>query len=131
MSFKYSPSTNGFFSPDIDYGDGMPEDAFDITDEYYIYLLNGQSSGKVITPKGAEMPILTDPIIDYVGEAATRKKQLMSDASQNISVIQDALDLEMATAEEKDRLLEWKKYRVLLNRVDTSKSPGIEWPTPP
>ncbi|EQA0456259.1 tail fiber assembly protein, partial [Escherichia coli] len=25
----------------------------------------------------------------------------------------------------------WKKYRVLLNRVDTSTSQDIEWPTVP
>ncbi|EFF0700519.1 tail fiber assembly protein, partial [Escherichia coli] len=25
----------------------------------------------------------------------------------------------------------WKKYRVLLNRVDTSTAPDIEWPTMP
>ncbi|WP_208907139.1 tail fiber assembly protein, partial [Enterobacter cloacae] len=25
----------------------------------------------------------------------------------------------------------WKKYRVLLNRVDTSKAPDIEWPEKP
>lgn len=25
----------------------------------------------------------------------------------------------------------WKKYRVLLNRVDTSLSPDIEWPSQP
>ncbi|EGS1765299.1 TPA: tail fiber assembly protein, partial [Escherichia coli] len=25
----------------------------------------------------------------------------------------------------------WKKYRVLLNRVDTSTAPDIEWPTSP
>ncbi|ELW5865089.1 tail fiber assembly protein, partial [Escherichia coli] len=25
----------------------------------------------------------------------------------------------------------WKKYRVLLNRVDTSTAPDIEWPVKP
>ncbi|APJ74150.1 tail fiber assembly protein [Escherichia coli] len=25
----------------------------------------------------------------------------------------------------------WKKYRVLLNRVDTSIAPDIEWPASP
>ncbi|ELJ6731449.1 tail fiber assembly protein, partial [Escherichia coli] len=25
----------------------------------------------------------------------------------------------------------WKKYRVLLNRVDTSVAPDIEWPAAP
>ncbi|EHI0558679.1 TPA: tail fiber assembly protein, partial [Escherichia coli] len=28
-------------------------------------------------------------------------------------------------------LTQWKKYRVLLMRVDTSTAPDIEWPTPP
>ncbi|EOZ2641109.1 tail fiber assembly protein, partial [Escherichia coli] len=25
----------------------------------------------------------------------------------------------------------WKKYRVLLNRIDTSTAPDIDWPTIP
>ncbi|HAX3031324.1 TPA: tail fiber assembly protein [Escherichia albertii] len=28
-------------------------------------------------------------------------------------------------------LLTWKTYRVLLNRVDTSVAPDIEWPVKP
>ncbi|HHG0003449.1 TPA: tail fiber assembly protein, partial [Escherichia coli] len=35
---------------------------------------------------------------------------------------------EIATAEETAALSEWKKYRVLLMRVDTSNP---VWPTPP
>ncbi|EEO0299967.1 tail fiber assembly protein, partial [Salmonella enterica] len=42
--------------------------------------------------------------------------------------LQDAVDLEEATDEEKARLNAWKKYRVLVNRVDTSKP---EWPEAP
>ncbi|HDP9832572.1 TPA: tail fiber assembly protein [Escherichia coli] len=30
-----------------------------------------------------------------------------------------------------DYMETWKKYRVLLNRVDTSTAPDIEWPTVP
>jgi hypothetical protein len=37
----------------------------------------------------------------------------------------------MATEEEMTALQEWKKYRVLLNRVDTSTAPDIEWPEKP
>ncbi|NPF56150.1 tail fiber assembly protein, partial [Escherichia coli] len=44
---------------------------------------------------------------------------------------QDAADLEIATEEETLLLEAWKKYRVLLNRVDTSTAPDIEWPTNP
>ncbi|WP_348833943.1 tail fiber assembly protein, partial [Escherichia coli] len=36
-----------------------------------------------------------------------------------------------ATEEKKSLLAAWKKYRVLLNRVDTSTAPDIEWPTSP
>ncbi|MCS6311354.1 tail fiber assembly protein, partial [Escherichia coli] len=38
-----------------------------------------------------------------------------------------AADLEIATEEEISLLEAWKKYRVLLNRVDTSVAPDIEW----
>ncbi len=36
--------------------------------------------------------------------------------------------MEIATEEENSLLEAWKKYRVLLNRVDTSTAPDIEWP---
>ncbi|HBB3890913.1 TPA: tail fiber assembly protein [Escherichia coli] len=45
--------------------------------------------------------------------------------------VQDAADLEIATEEEISLLEAWKKYRVLLNRVDTSTAQDIEWPALP
>ncbi|EOM6987716.1 tail fiber assembly protein, partial [Escherichia coli] len=48
-----------------------------------------------------------------------------------IAPLQDAVDLEMATDDEQALLLAWKKYRVLLNRVDTSTAPDVEWPAVP
>ncbi|EON9774816.1 tail fiber assembly protein, partial [Escherichia coli] len=48
-----------------------------------------------------------------------------------IAPLQDAVDLEIATEEETSLLEAWKKYRVLLNRVDTSTAPDIEWPVIP
>ncbi|EEY8750154.1 tail fiber assembly protein [Escherichia coli] len=39
--------------------------------------------------------------------------------------------MEIATEEEKALLAAWKTYRVLLNRVDTSTAPDIEWPAIP
>ncbi|MBF9816671.1 tail fiber assembly protein, partial [Enterobacter roggenkampii] len=36
-----------------------------------------------------------------------------------------------ATDEEIDGLSKWKKYRVLLMRVDISKAPDINWPEIP
>lgn len=37
----------------------------------------------------------------------------------------------MAMEDEKVQLDEWKKYRVLVNRVDTSTAPKIDWPKKP
>ncbi|HAL1866654.1 TPA: tail fiber assembly protein [Escherichia coli] len=39
--------------------------------------------------------------------------------------------MEIATEGETSLLEAWKKYRVLLNRVDTSIAPDIEWPASP
>ncbi|EMB2428711.1 tail fiber assembly protein [Escherichia coli] len=59
------------------------------------------------------------------------KSNLMAEATNTVAILQDAVDLGMATDDETKLLLAWKKYRVLLMRVDTSTAPDIEWPTPP
>lgn len=66
-----------------------------------------------------------------VSHAVDEKKQLQKDATEIISTLQDAVDLDMATEKEIALLSEWKAFRVLLNRVDTSKAPEIEWPEVP
>lgn len=58
-------------------------------------------------------------------DAEIQKQALMSEASDAIAPLQDAVDLDMATPEEESVLKEWKKYRVLLNRVDTSPGVGV------
>lgn len=66
-----------------------------------------------------------------VAEAEAKKQYLLSEAADAIAPLQDAVDLDMATPEEEALLKEWKKYRVLLNRVDTSAAPDITWPVKP
>lgn len=56
------------------------------------------------------------------------KNQLTSEATAVIAPLQDAVDLSIATTEETKSLYEWKKYRVLLNRVDLNKP---SWPLKP
>ncbi|PHM22019.1 virus tail fiber assembly protein lambda gpK [Xenorhabdus ehlersii] len=64
-------------------------------------------------------------------QAESQKKYLMSQATNSIAPLQDAVDLGMATDAEKSALTEWRKYRVLLNRVDCSTAPDIPWPEQP
>ncbi|HBV0338714.1 TPA: prophage tail fiber N-terminal domain-containing protein [Escherichia coli] len=66
-----------------------------------------------------------------IREAEETKNSLMQVASEHIAPLQDAADLEIATEEETSLLEAWKKYRVLLNRVDTSVAPDIVWPEEP
>ncbi|MGN7913485.1 tail fiber assembly protein [Enterobacter sp. 22466] len=65
-------------------------------------------------------------------EVAERKKsELMRAADSATAPLQDAVDLGIATSEEKESLLAWKKYRVLLNRIDVKEAPEIDWPEIP
>ncbi|HED1420072.1 TPA: tail fiber assembly protein [Kluyvera georgiana] len=68
---------------------------------------------------------------DNVVAAAQKKNTLKATADAEISWLQDAVDAGIATDEETALLAAWKSYRVQLMRVDTSKAPDIEWPTPP
>ncbi|MQL46657.1 tail fiber assembly protein [Photorhabdus khanii] len=66
-----------------------------------------------------------------VNEAKQKQAALLQQANETLSLLQDSVDLEVATDSEKAALLEWKKYRVLLTRVDTSQAPDVEWPEAP
>ncbi|WFQ78519.1 tail fiber assembly protein [Xenorhabdus sp. SF857] len=63
--------------------------------------------------------------------AAYEKRGLLRTATEKIAIWQDAIDLDMATDAEKSALTAWRKYRVLLNRVDCSTAPDIHWPEQP
>lgn len=48
------------------------------------------------------------------------KNSLLNEANENISILQDAIDLDMSEDGDEEKLKAWKKYRVLLNRIDIS-----------
>lgn len=63
--------------------------------------------------------------------ASSRLAAEMDEANRTIAPLQDAVDISIATDEETARLSEWKRYRVELSRIDTSKAPDITWPVKP
>ncbi|WP_282561258.1 tail fiber assembly protein [Providencia rettgeri] len=71
------------------------------------------------------------PKEQHIAEAEQQKQILLSEATEAIAPLQDAVDLDIATDEEIALLREWKKYRVLLNRVDTALAPDITLPSKP
>lgn len=81
-----------------------------------------------------EVEVYTNPPVSkeqHIAEAEQKKQILLSESAEAIAPLQDAVDLDMATDEEVVLLKEWKKYRVLLNRIDTSLAPDIDWPQKP
>ncbi|HFT8240534.1 TPA: tail fiber assembly protein [Yersinia enterocolitica] len=68
---------------------------------------------------------------ELIASAITKKNQLKAVADSAISWRQDAVDGNYAKDNEVAELAVWKRYRVLLMRIDTSKAPDIEWPVSP
>lgn len=134
MTKFYSASTNGFYSEEMN-GDTIPEDAIEITDDEWGALLDGQSKGKLISSDKKGRPVLKDypaPTAEQLAVmAASEKAKLLALATIAIDPLQDAADLEIATDKEAASLKAWKTYRVMVNRIDTSKAPNIDWPKAP
>ena len=133
MNYYFSESELGFYCDEVN--ESIPTDAVEISEDVYLSLLEGQSKGKFISADSAGTPVLTDPPeptqVELVAQAEDKRTALMEEANASITPLQDAADLDIATDEEMESLGAWKKYRVLLNRVDTSKVPDIEWPDKP
>ncbi|WP_336795701.1 tail fiber assembly protein [Erwinia aphidicola] len=139
MKYFYSAKNNGFY-PDVlrdeyEQAGSWPDDLVEISDETYNALFDGQSAGKVITAGDDGHPVLTNPAPptdeELIAQADSRVKSLMAYATSAIAPLQDAEDLGMQTDDEAAMLKAWKKYRVQLNRVDTSRAGAIDWPEVP
>lgn len=134
--YFYSAARRGFYPGSMKEAyeksaNGWPDDAVEITEAKYNALLSGQEKGREITPDASGRPVLTDPVVDPVVVAEGTQRQLLAEAREKIAILQDAVDLGMATEDEKFQLIEWKKYRVLLTRIKPEDAPEIEWPVKP
>ncbi|HFT7470971.1 TPA: tail fiber assembly protein [Enterobacter hormaechei] len=63
--------------------------------------------------------------------AEQKRELLMVEANLAIAPLQDAVDLGIATDSEYAQLLDWKKYRVRLNRIKMDSATDIQWPEVP
>nr|WP_318381264.1 tail fiber assembly protein [uncultured Enterobacter sp.] len=124
MTIFYSAITRGFYRT----GDNLPKDAVEVSQERFEELISRQEQGFIIAPDSCGYPVAVENTVDPIEAAAEQKSQLRIMAADEISWRQDAVDADIATDDETAALAEWKKYRVLLMRVDTAKP---VWPTPP
>lgn len=147
---KFSISQQAFYGSDYH---SIPDDAVPITEAEHMRLINGMNDNErrvYIGENGAfilsdqkpsgyhhwdaaikQWAISPEDEARMRIDAATRKKSsLMSKANEQVNLLQDAVDVEIATPEEEALLLAWKKYRVLLNRINNSDV-NIQWPEVP
>ncbi|WP_350306838.1 tail fiber assembly protein [Photorhabdus viridis] len=135
--YYYSEKTNAFYPVELklDYiaSGSLPDELIEVSDDIYQeYAANTAPEGKYRIASKNGLPEWADippPIKEELQQYAENKKQqLMMKASDRIAPLQDAVDLGIATEAEKEALLAWKKYRVMLNRIDIKQVPDIEWP---
>ncbi len=155
---RFSVSTQSFYDDNYEENaivDDLPSDVQAIDNEQYARFFNAINSDRVVylvadkynisQPRhdkyhswdaAGNTWVMTDAAVtrksaDLIADAELRRSTLLSEAGTAISPLQDAVELDMATDEEKSRYDAWRKYRVLLMRVDTSLAPDINWPEPP
>jgi len=63
--------------------------------------------------------------------AEAEKTSRLEEAESEITLLERAARLNIATESEKEALNKWEIYSVLLSRVDTALAPDIEWPEKP
>ncbi|HEO9142853.1 TPA: tail fiber assembly protein [Enterobacter asburiae] len=140
MKYYYSAKNNAFYPAKLvsSYEDSgsWPEDAIEVDDEVYNeFSAEITPEGKVRIAGESGMPVWDDFSPQskelVVAFAENKRRQLLNNATSVITMLQDAVDLGIATNQEVNSLLEWKKYRVLLSRVDVSATRDIIWPEEP
>lgn len=85
----------------------QPNSPFDAWDE---------QTGNWVKDDEAEQQYLTT-------QARQQIAAMLAEATTMVATLQDAVDLGMATKIEEENLIEWKRYRVTLTRVDVTEHP--------
>lgn len=127
MKMYFSPGEVGFY----DEISNRPNDCTEISENQYQQLIAGLEAGKMLAADNDGLPVLTELLLtpeDEIALAEDKKNLLRSKADSEIAWLQDAAEEGIATESEKLLLAQWKKYRVLLMRVNTA---APDWPIPP
>ena len=85
-------------------------------------MLNTQSQGKIIQPDDKSYPVAAGPPSptpeEWIKINLSHRRAFMNEAAPKIAPLQDAIELDIATEDEKQRFKAWKLYRVKLNHIE-------------
>ncbi|MDF7670226.1 tail fiber assembly protein [Orbaceae bacterium ESL0721] len=117
----YKDSNNTIFA----YEDDVPE--FGTPDAEYTI-----GKGLIKISKEDALSMINKPLTEEQIKENNKyiKNDLLFEANKKIEIIQDIIELNMQEADEEEQLKEWKKYRILLTRLDLT-DPNIIWPEKP
>lgn len=128
----YSPSTKGFYPEELkehyELAGTWPSDLIEMPDTLYEKIMLGEL---VTSHDGKGLPKLSKLVLSeeqFLENAVKTRDAKLASAGIAMSPLSDAVDLGIATKEEEDSLLLWRKYRVALMRMDLSKD---SWPEEP
>ncbi|EQB2599510.1 tail fiber assembly protein [Aeromonas salmonicida] len=130
MQYFYSFANAGFYTPSLN---SLPDDAVELADGDYIKLLNGlEKMMKIVNVDG--YPTLVDIPPPSALEKSTGEFNIRRViASEQIAILQPAVDAGYAKPEHTQLLADWQRYRYELTQVpERSGWPETpQWPTEP
>ena len=136
--YKYSPSRDTFIRGDLlsayVSADNLPDDLVEVTEDVFREFSR--------TPEPGKIRVYMDNCLNWTNAPPLSIEQLINIAEQQRLILrlhadseipwrQDAVTDSYANENETEELKVWKKYRVLLMRVNLSEAPEIEWPVAP
>lgn len=98
------------------------EKALEANNEGKLLIINDENKLEIIDIAKTESDII------FVNNA--QKESLIQESNEKIAILQDTIDLDMAEDGDVDKLKKWRKYRVLLSRLDTNVE-NMELPEKP
>lgn len=139
MSYGFSATTRAFYvyedQKSYEENGNWPEDVKPVSDQVWEKYCIQAPAGKERGANKRGLPCWVDaPPLSHqarVNEATNKKRLLIVQASNAIAPLQDAVELGMATEEEKALLTAWKTCRVLANRIRPEEAQDMDWPPTP
>lgn len=133
--YIYDAKTNGFYAvllkESYELAGTWPKAGVEVTEEEHKALMDGQSTGKVVSADSEGKPVLTDIGMDYVALATAERDRRSAAVTAKINQLMEAQDDNDITATELLELSALREYRTKLRRMDLTAAPDINWPEPP
>lgn len=117
--------------------EGWPDDAKEISERWYNYLLLRQSEGRTIVPDEYGMPVLAPLVVNWPDKAADLRDELLKEAYAAAADWRTELETEILSDEDKEKLKLTMRYISQLKALETrdisdqSDYDAIRWPHPP